>query len=333
MGYSKDIYQKAQQILDDKRSRAQLQSDQRRVRLYEQLPQLRDIENKLAKTGLAAAKAAISGQDGLQLIEQLRESNLNLQKQRAKLLSDQGLPADYLRVHYSCEKCQDTGFVGQHPCSCFSTLLRKLAYQKLSDSSNAEECRFHNFKLQYYSEQPFGPYNVIPRRAMEKVFSICTAYARTFSSRSESLLLLGGTGLGKTHLSLSIAYEVIQSGFGVVYTTSQRLLDKLQAQQFSKHSKDDTDYQSLALSCDLLIIDDLGAEFSTSFTVAALYNIINSRIIEHKPTIISTNFDEKILCERYGDRILSRLLCAYRPLQFYGEDIRMLKRFSINNKY
>lgn len=332
MGYSKEIYQKAQQVLDDSRSRAQRVADQRRIRLYEQLPQLKEIESKLAKTGIAAAQAAIRGENGPKLIEQLRENNLSLQRQRAKLLADAGLPADYLSVHYSCEKCKDTGVIEQQPCSCFSTLLRKLAYQKLSDTSNAQDCRFQNFKLGYYSDKPSGSYNVVPRRAMEKVFSICTAYARTFSSRSESLLLLGGTGLGKTHLSLAIAYEVIQNGFGVVYTTSQRLLDKLQIQQFSRDGQDDTDYRSLALSCDLLIIDDLGAEFSTSFTVASLYNIINSRIIEHKPTIISTNFDEQILRERYGDRILSRLLCAYRPLQFYGEDIRMLKRFSLNNQ-
>ena len=330
MGYSKDIYQKAQQILDDSRSRAEQEAEQRRIQLYEQLPELKEIESKLAKTGIAAAQAAISGENGAKLIEQLRENNLNLQKRRANLLSQAGLPADYLSAHYSCAKCRDVGIIGQHPCSCFSSLLRKLAYQKLSDTSNAEDCRFQNFRLEFYSEKPFGPYNVVPRRAMEKVFSICTAYARTFSSRSESLLLCGGTGLGKTHLSLAIAYEVIQHGFGVVYTTSQRLLDKLQIQQFSRDNQDNTDYQSLALSCDLLIIDDLGAEFSTSFTVAALYNIINSRIIERKPTIISTNFDEQILRERYGDRILSRLLCAYHPLQFYGEDIRMLKRFQLS---
>lgn len=330
MGYSKDIYQKAQQILDESRTHAEREADLRRTRLYEQYPQLREIENRLAKTGISAARAAISGGDqAVRLIEQLKESNLGLQRQRAELLSDAGLPPDYLEVHYACKQCQDTGLIGQRQCGCLSALLKKLAYQKLSDTSSAEECRFQNFHLDYYSEQPSGPYNVVPRRAMEKVFSFCTAYARTFSDRSESLLLCGGTGLGKTHLSLAIAFEVIQSGFGVVYTTSQRLLDKLQSQQFSRGYQDDTDYQALALSCDLLIIDDLGAEFSTSFTVAALYNIINTRIIERRPTIISTNFDEQVLRDRYGDRILSRLLCAYRPLQFYGEDIRMLKRFRV----
>ena len=212
-------------------------------------------------------------------------------------------------------------------CDCMAELLRKAAYEQLGDCSGIRDCRFDNFLLDYYPTQPVGPYNIVPQRAMEKVLSICVDYARSFSLQSESLLLCGGTGLGKTHLSLAIAGAVIQRGFGVIYTTSHRLLGKLQEQQFSRNSTETDDYQSMALGCDLLIIDDLGAEFSTNFTVAALYGVINERINLRRPTVINTNFDETILRERYGDRILSRLLATYRPLQFYGEDIRMRKRF------
>ncbi|MEM1484092.1 ATP-binding protein [Oscillospiraceae bacterium PP1C4] len=330
MGYSKDIYQQAQRALDESRTKAQRSADQRRDELYAELPQLRELEQTLAATGLAAAQTAIGGgEDAPRLIEQLRTHNLSLQRQRARLLHDAGLPEDFLCVRYSCPRCGDTGYIAQKQCSCLSDLLRKIAYNKLSDTCDIKDCRFENFSLDFYPTQPSGKFNIVPRRAMERVFSICSSFAREFSGKSESLLLCGGTGLGKTHLSLAIAYEVTQRGFGVVYTTSQRLLDKLQLQQFSRNSSaDETDYQAVALDCDLLIIDDLGAEFSTSFTIAALYNIINSRIIERRPTIISTNFDETVLRERYGDRILSRLLCAYQPLQFYGEDIRMIKRFS-----
>lgn len=329
MGYSKDIYQKAQQILDERRSSAERTAEKRRAELNAALPQLVEIERALAASGLAAAKAAISGgEDASMLIAKLRDRNLSLQAQRADLLRQANLPEDFLSVHYSCSKCADTGYIAQKQCGCMRELLHKLAFEKLSDTCGVKDCRFDNFSLEFYSTTPSGAYQVVPRRAMERVFSVCCAYAREFSPSSDSLLLCGGTGLGKTHLSLAIASEVTQAGFGVIYTTSQRLLDKLQLQQFAKNSADSTDYQSAALSCDLLIIDDLGAEFSTSFTVAALYNIINSRMIERRPTIISTNFDETVLRERYGDRILSRLLCGYRPLQFYGEDIRMIKRLS-----
>lgn len=331
MGYSKDVHRQAQSILEESRVRAQRTAQLRKNELYAAIPRLVSLERELSDTGLCAAQAAIGGgENSGELIDALRRRNLSLQSERAALLAQAGFPADFLAVQYQCPHCSDTGYVGRAQCECLTELLRKLAYNKLSDSCGIKACSFENFSLDYYPAQPTGKYNIIPRRAMERVFSICTAYAREFSCKSDSLLLCGGTGLGKTHLSLSIADVVTKRGFGVVYTTSQRLMDKLQLQQFSRSSvSDDTDYQAMAFDCDLLIIDDLGAEFSTSFTVAALYNIINSRIIEQRPTIISTNFDETVLRERYGDRILSRLLCAYQPLQFYGEDIRMLKRYKI----
>lgn len=328
MGYAKEIYQKAQRALDESRAAAQRDAERRRAALYAELPQLAQIERELSATGLAAAQAAISGGgDAPKLIDELRARNLALQERRARILRDAGKPADALEVCYACPKCEDTGYIGQTQCACLKTLLRELAYESLGDMSGAGDCRFETFDLSYYPVQPCGPYNIVPRRAMEKVLSACRDYARTFSLKSESLLFLGGTGLGKTHLSLAIAHEVISQGYGVVYTTAPRLLDRLQTQQFSRGAGGGTDYQALVGECDLLVIDDLGAEFSTSFSVAALYNLINSRIIERRPTVISTNFDEQVLRERYGDRILSRLLCAYRPMQFYGEDIRMLKRY------
>lgn len=331
MGYSKEIHRQAMRTLEQRRLHAQEQAQRRRDELFAALPKLQDIERSLAHTGLAAARAAISGAQAAELIERLRSENLSLQRQRAQLLAQAGFPEDVLTPHYTCPRCEDTGYLGQQQCSCLRELLRNLAYESLGSASDIQNCRFDNFRLDYYPAQPTGKYSIVPRRAMEKVLSVCREYARGFSLRSESLLLCGGTGLGKTHLSLAIAHEVIRAGFGVVYTTSPNLLDKLQNQQFSRTQTADEDWQALALDCDLLIIDDLGAEFSTSFTVAALYNLINSRMIGGRPTIISTNLDETVLRERYGDRVLSRLLCTYHPLQFYGEDIRMLKRLETHN--
>ena len=328
MGYTRETYQKAQQALDARRAGAIRQAEERRTALHAALPELAELERSLASTGLAAVQAAISGGGRApDLIAQLKEQNLALQKRRTELLTAAGLEPDFLDVHYTCPRCQDTGYIVEKQCDCMAELLRKAAYEQLGDCSGIRDCRFDNFLLDYYPTQPVGPYNIVPQRAMEKVLSICVDYARSFSLQSESLLLCGGTVLGKTHLSLAIAGAVIQRGFGVIYTTSHRLLGKLQEQQFSRNSTETDDYQSMALGCDLLIIDDLGAEFSTNFTVAALYGVINERINLRRPTVINTNFDETILRERYGDRILSRLLATYRPLQFYGEDIRMRKRF------
>lgn len=330
MSYSKEVWRSAWKIMNARRSDAQQQHAARTSQLYKDVPRLSEIERELSQTGLMAAKTALSGKDDVKrVIEILRERNLALQDERKRLLALAGLPETYLEVPYSCKRCEDTGYIGQEQCDCMTLLLRQLASSRLSDSfSNAQECTFENFRLDYYPEHEVeagGHYSVIPRKAMERVLGYCRSYAQCFHPGSESLLLCGGTGLGKTFLSIAIAKEVAAQGNDVIYITAPKLMERMQARQFSRGPDDGmTDAVS---SCQLLIIDDLGAEFSTTFTVSAVYTIINQRMIDGKPTIVNTNLDEDTLRERYGDRVLSRLLCAFRPLQFYGEDIRIIKRF------
>lgn len=326
MGYSKDIYRLAQQELDRRRDNAQRTAELRRTELEEALPRLGEIQREMCATGLEAVRASIgSTGDISRTLENLRNKNLALQEERAKLLSQADLPADFLEIHYTCPKCQDTGYVVNQRCACLDQLLRRMAYQKVSESGGLGECRFDNFLLSYYTDAP-SPDGKVPSRVMAAILTSCRDYANTFHPHAESLLFRGHTGLGKTHLSLAIAYEAVEKGYGVYYASCQRLLDKLQAQQFGREKGDSTDYQQMVLDCDLLILDDLGAEFSTNFTVAALQNIINARLTDNRPTIISTNLDTKLLGERYGERVVSRLLCAYRAFTFFGDDIRMRKR-------
>jgi len=79
------------------------------------------------------------------------------------------------------------------------------------------------------------------------------------------------------------------------------------------------------LDCDLLILDDLGTEYTNQFTLSCLYNIINNRITRSKSTIINTNLTQNELRSRYTDRIASRLFGEYKPLLFTGMDIRAQK--------
>ena len=155
-------------------------------------------------------------------------------------------------------------------------------------------------------------------------YRYCKNYADNFSLKSPSLILYGATGLGKTHLSLAIAGEVIGKGFGVIYGSAQNLLNRLENEKFGR-SGQDGDTLSLLLECDLLILDDLGAEFSTAFTLSAIYNIINSRMLASLPTIISTNLEPGELDKKYDQRIASRILGSFTPVYFCGRDIRQLK--------
>lgn len=324
MGYTKEIYRLAQRELDRRRDEAQRGAQIRRQELEEAIPRLREIGQEMASTGLQAARCAISGgEDVEKALTHLRDKNLKLQVERADLLARANLPADFLDVHYACPNCQDTGYVINRRCQCLETLLRQLAYEKVSESGGMGDCRFDNFLISYYPDVPRE--GKLPSRVMASILKACEEYAAQFHPRADSLLFRGHTGLGKTHLSLAIAHQVVEKGYGVYYVSCQRLMDLLEAQHF-RRAGDGNDYKQLVLDCDLLILDDLGAEFSTNFTVAALQNLINTRLTDSRPTIISTNLDTKMLGERYGERVVSRLLCAYRAFTFIGDDIRMKKR-------
>ena len=319
MAYSKETYKKAEQELAQRRSRALAERENHHRIAVETVPEILEAEEKMSRAGLATIKAVGMGAaDAKEYIQNLSEINLEAQAQRRLLLKSNGFPEDWLDVHYTCKKCEDKGFVSGIMCGCFKELLKSIEYEKLCSKLPVGNCRFDNFKLDYY---PDGA-GTSPKKRMESVLNYCKAYAADFSRRSPSLLLYGKTGLGKTHLSLAIAGNAVEEGYGVIYSSAQNLFNKLEKDKFGKA---DANTEEAILDCDLLIIDDLGAEFTTQFTVSALYNIVNSRELESKPTIISTNLMPEQLTKAYGERIASRILSNYVMLYFDGSDIRQIK--------
>ena len=319
MAYSKETYKKAEQELAQRRSRALTERENHHRIAVETVPEILEAEEKMSRAGLATIKAVGMGAaDAKEYIQKLSEINLEAQAQRRLLLKSNGFPEDWLDVHYTCKKCEDKGFASGIMCGCFKELLKSIEYEKLCSKLPVGNCRFDNFKLDYY---PDGA-GTSPKKRMESVLNYCKAYAADFSRRSPSLLLYGKTGLGKTHLSLAIAGKAVEEGYGVIYSSAQNLFNKLEKDKFGKA---DANTEEAILDCDLLIIDDLGAEFTTQFTVSALYNIVNSRELESKPTIISTNLMPEQLTKAYGERIASRILSNYVMLYFDGSDIRQIK--------
>ena len=319
MAYSKETYKKAEQELAQRRSRALAEREEHHRIAVETAPEILEAEEKMSRAGLATIKAiGMGAADAKEYIQKLSEINLEAQAQRRLLLKSNGFPEDWLDVHYTCKKCEDKGFVGGIMCGCFKELLKSIEYEKLCSKLPVGNCRFDNFKLDFY---PDGA-GTSPKKRMESVLNYCKEYAADFSRRSPSLLLYGKTGLGKTHLSLAIAGKAVEEGYGVIYSSAQNLFNKLEKDKFGKA---DANTEETILDCDLLIIDDLGAEFTTQFTVSALYNIVNSRELEGKPTIISTNLMPEQLTKAYGERIASRILSNYVMLYFDGSDIRQIK--------
>ena len=266
------------------------------------------------------------GENAQQFIEELAKKNLASQQRRKDILKENGYPEDYLDAEYTCKKCRDTGFIGGVMCDCYKALLRDTALAELNELSPSARSTFESFNINYYPDTVDPATGINPRSRMKEILDFCRDYAADFATDSPSLLLYGATGLGKTHLSLAIASEAVKKGYGVIYGSAQNLMSRLEKEHFSsgRNSEYEGSEQAL-LECDLLIIDDLGAEFSTQFTVAELYNIINTRIMSRLPVIISTNLTPDGLEQKYTQRITSRIIGNYISLYFCGKDIRQIK--------
>lgn len=323
MSYGKDTLLKATQIIEGRRSKAQRIQLAHHMEVTDKIPEISKYEAKLAETGLAVVKAFGMGKDAQDYIRQLSEMNEALQKVIRSTLVENGYPENYLDTPYTCKKCEDTGFVGGYACECRIQILKDIAKDSLASVSPSANCTFSNFNLDFYPLPADNATGVSPRKRMSEIFEYCKCYAEDFGTDSESLYLHGATGLGKTHLSLAIANTVAENGFRVIYDSAQNILSSLEREKFSHNNSGEREKE--ILDCDLLIIDDLGSEFSTQFTVAAVYNIINTRLNRSKPVIISTNLTKNELEAKYTQRVTSRIIGGYTSLLFLGKDIRQIK--------
>ena len=214
------------------------------------------------------------------------------------------------------------------PLSTLIWILTKKRYicacAELNRNAPLSLSTFESFNLEYYDKTVDPKLKVSPYDHMSRVLRYCQNYADNFNSHSESILMKGATGLGKTHLSLAIANEAIKRGYGVIYASAPQLVSKLEKIYFS-NKEDDSTFDML-VECDLLIIDDLGTEFHSQFSVSQLYNIFNSRMLSNKPVIINTNLTIRDLQENYTDRFVSRICGNARQLDFLGRDIRIRRK-------
>lgn len=330
-GYDREVYESADRILRERRRAAEAKAGRSRAALYGACPEAQELERRLAATAVAAARAVLGGKSAREQLERLREQNRALRGELSALLRKANLSEEDLEPRYTCPLCGDTGYADGKMCSCLKRLLREEAYKRLNAMTPLSLSTFGDFSLDYYPEQPEPGSGRSPRSAMREICSNCRRYAETFSPGSQSLLLQGGTGLGKTHLSLAIANEVLQKGFGVVYCSVNSLISRMEGEHFGR-DESSGDTGGLLESCDLLILDDLGTEFRSSFSVAAIYSIVNSRLLLRRPTIISTNLSMRELQERYSDRFASRIAGNYVRLMFLGHDNRVQRLLQKNAK-
>ncbi len=312
--YTRENYAIAKAEIEKRRLDAIATAEERNSDLAIESDEIRVIDRELSGTGLLLFKTACMGGD----IDAIRKRNTELMAKRRAVLVKLGYPEDYTDVHYTCSACSDTGFLGTKMCSCLKQLLILKNIQSSGMGNLIDKQTFDNFDLDIYKDAPEI------RARMERNLKIAKAFAENFARHHDNLLLIGTTGTGKTHVSTAIAKTVISQGFDVLYDSVQNILSDFETDKFRSGYNQTEPVSAKYLECDLLIIDDLGAEFVSQFTVSALYNLINTRQNKGLSTIISTNLSGAELAGKYEGRIYSRIIGAdYTVLRFEGNDHRI----------
>ena len=327
MRYRREVVDRAMDTLSARRAKSQADLKARRDRVIKAMPWIKETEDKIGATGVELFKIVSQGGEVKEKVIALRDKNLKMQAELCSFLTANGYPSNYLEPEYYCDKCRDRGYTDNGWCDCFKAVLKSEAAKRVNSETNMRLTDFAAFDLSYYNNVPEPGGRSSQRGRMESLLTFCKNYAEEFRLPTKGILMQGGAGLGKTHLSLAIAKTVIEKGYDVIYGSAHNIFTKLEREKFGKDA--DIDTFSRLLSCDLLLLDDLGAEFTSPFVAASLYSIVNTRLLSGNPTIISTNYTMQELLERYSERIVSRLLDAYERLVFVGKDIRQQRRYKV----
>lgn len=322
MGYNSKNLRRIREEYKTKHLIAENEADERRRRVHLLLPELAEADKRLSRLGAELMAVAImeGGEVKEKKFAKLREESQAINAKRREILVAAGYPADYTDVKYQCTKCSDSGYDGIKMCDCMRNDLIMAGFESSGIAELLRKQTFDNFSLDYYKQNPDS------YKMMERIFAFAKSYAEGFKSgEADNLAMFGGTGLGKTHLSTAIARRVIEKGNDVLYVTATGMVSDFEAEQFGSPQIAKGELTDKYFECDLLIIDDLGAELANQFTVSCLYNLLNVRINRRGATVISTNLTQQELFKKYSERITSRIMGEFKILPFSGTDIRMQK--------
>ncbi len=297
--------------------------------IEELYPEIVDLDNRIKKLSLQLSLAILRSDNPDKTVQKYKDKITDLRAEKCELLVSRGYTPDYLSLHYECSKCKDTGFIDRKPCSCYKEKLVSLYYENSLLKDTVRDKNFDNFDMSLFSPHKIGDEKYSPRKNMENILNfVLKDYLPNFNSINTNLLFYGNPGSGKSYLSYCIAKALLDTGHLVLYKTSDELINDLKNIRFNN----DKQLEQLLTSCDLLIIDDLGAEQRNDFSITELFNLLNKRLLHNKKMLISTNLSLADITKLYSERIYSRLIGDFKLCKFYSEDIRITLNLK-NNRY
>ena len=331
MAYDPNIIRRASARLEEQKRGREERLEALRKRVYAREPRLAQLDRRLQGTMAELVATSLRrGENAGEAVRAIRDKNLDIQRERAVLLGAMGLPEDALDGKPACPKCGDTGWQGAQMCQCLKKLCAQEQIRELSKLLDLGEQSFDTFRMDYYSQTPWPDRGNSPRSNMDLVREVCWNFAQKFGRfQIRNLFLTGAPGLGKTFLSACIARSVSEQGFSVVYDTAGNIFAQFENRKFQRDAEgvqSARDETRRYLNCDLLILDDLGSELTTQFVQSALYELLNTRLMGGRQTVISSNLSMEDVKRRYSPQIASRLAGEFHELNFFGDDIRELKK-------
>ncbi len=315
-----NIYNEIKNLFQKRRDNAIRDAKKREFELKKYHPKLNDIISQINDLSIEMARDIIVNGD--KNLKEYKDKIDALDIEKATTLFHAGLGKDYLDVHYHCNICKDTGYINGKPCVCYKEAFAEILYRNSNISNILKKENFRTFDESIFSDEINIDYDRSPKKNILRNKKASMNFINDFEN-SKNLLFYGKTGLGKTFLCNCIANELINQGYIVIYETAFKIIDTISEYRFSTNKTKDSKLEyDMILNADLLIIDDLGTEMINTFSKSEWFNIINSRLLNNKKTIISTNFEFDTIKEKYGDRIASRLYGHYIMLPFFGKDLR-----------
>lgn len=327
MALSNEQFEKIQRTLEERRLANSAVTDSRRREILEKLPAYRELEDETAALSMQCAGKLISEPDAAirnKEIGELRSRISEINKTKKDLLTNAGYPADYLEPVHSCSKCLDTGFIDGKKCTCFKQLEIKVLYDHSNMSAFLKDNNFDRLTYDYHKGDDLTHF--------KNAVDTCKKFINNFDNDYHNLLFYGTVGTGKSFLSGCVAKELLDKGHSIVYFSAEQLFRSISALYYDhEHNMEREALFDTLHGSDLLIIDDLGTEFSNEFTKSQLFSIFNQRITNRRPLVISTNLTLEDIRKNYSDRFLSRLAENSYICNLKGSDIRIRKK--IENDY